>query len=131
MNAPLPVAGGTLTLIRLGIRENLKNGYDVTVMSVISWMRNLFVNQKDREYECWAKCLKNLSPREEIVLMLEQFRDDKATKIRHRRELAAKLGITYNELRLEVQRIKAKSQDCVRKCMSEAAEPHTRRKNGT
>lgn len=104
-----------------GIRENLKNGYDVAAMSVISWIRDLFGNQEAREHECVNKWLINLSPREqEIVVTLGACgQDDKVTRIRHRRELAVKLGITYTDLMSEVQRIRAKLQHCVGKCMSE------------
>ena len=90
-------------------------------MSVISWVRDLFGNKEDREYECLNKCMENLSPRErEIVVSLGACgEDDKVTKIRHWRELAAKLAITYTDLLSEVQPIRAKLQHCVRKCMSE------------
>ncbi len=55
---------------------------------------------EDREYECLNKCLINLSPRQqEIVVTLGACaKEDKVTNIRQRRELAAKLAITYTDL---------------------------------
>jgi len=102
-------------------------------MSVISWIRDLFVKQEDREYECMSKCMEHLSPRErEIAWTLGFQREDhEVENIRQMRLLAAKLGITDNGLMSEVRRLKAKLRHCVRKCMSEAEQlKHARRKNG-
>jgi DNA-directed RNA polymerase specialized sigma24 family protein len=89
---------------------------------MLKWMMTQMRSRKDeeREYECLNKCMENLSPQErEIVLTLGACgADDKVTKIRHRRELAAKLDITYNDLRVEVHRIRAKVKHCVSKCLS-------------
>lgn len=131
----MAIYGRAPALVGLGISENLKNRYDIAAMSVTSRIRDLFVKQEDREYECISKCMENLSPQEQqVVLTLgAQREDDKAASIRQMRELAVKLGITYNDLSSEVQRTRAKLKHCVRKCRSELrdAESHTRRKNGT
>ena len=80
-----------------------------------------FLKNEEREYECLKKCLENLGLRErKIVLTLGACgENDKATIIRHRSELAAKLGITDNDLRVEALRIRGKLQECLRKCLSE------------
>ena len=91
--------------------------------SFIEWMTTQMRSRKDkeREYECLEKCMKSLSPQErEIVVTLGAWRDDdEVTKMQHRRELAAKLGITVKDLRIEIKRIRAKLQHCVSKCLSE------------
>ena len=80
-----------------------------------------FLKNKEREYKCLEKCMESLGLRErEIVLTLGACgEDDEATKIRHSSELAAKLGIGDNDLRVEALRIRGKLQECVRKCLSE------------
>ena len=90
---------------------------------VRNW-RQLFTRppkDEEREYECMKKCWESLSlQQQEIVLELMAHRnDDNARKIRHRRELAAKLGITYSDLRDEVRRMRAEVQECMHKCLSE------------
>ena len=52
-------------------------------MSVTSRIRDLFVKQEDRAYECINKCLESLSPQEQqIALTLgAQREDDKAASI--------------------------------------------------
>ena len=89
----------------------------------MEWMTTQmrFLKNEEREYECLEKCMENLVLRErEIVLTLGACgEDDEATKIRHGSVLAAKLGITDNDLRVEALRIRGKLQECVRKCLSE------------
>ena len=80
-----------------------------------------FLKKERRDYKCLEKCMESLGLRErEIVLTLGACgEDDEATRIRHRSELAAKLGIGDNDLRVEAHRIRGKLQECVRKCLSE------------
>ena len=80
-----------------------------------------FLKKERRDYKCMEKCMESLGLRErEIVLTLGACAgDDEATKIRHRGELAAKLGIGNYALRVETHRIRRKLQECVRKCLSE------------
>ena len=107
-------------------------------MPVISWIRDLFRNQENREhknpeYQCLDKCMENLSPRErEIVLTGAWARGNKVAKIHYRRELAARLGITYTDVISDVPRIKAKLEQCVRKCLNESTRiQHKGEQNGT
>jgi len=85
-------------------------------------MREFFGIRENREYECLDKCWETLSLQErEIVVTLgacDKSGEGEASKIRHRRELAAKLGITDDDLGGEVRRIRAKMKHCVRQCLS-------------
>jgi RNA polymerase sigma factor (sigma-70 family) len=73
--------------------------------------------EAEREYECLDRCMAELSPaRRELVL--EYYRDDRRAKIDHRRELAAKLGVAQNALRIRVHRLRATLQECVSRCLA-------------
>ncbi|MDQ3253520.1 MAG: hypothetical protein M3R15_06380 [Acidobacteriota bacterium] len=73
----------------------------------------------EQEYECLERCLERLSPsgRE---LVLEYYQNDKRAKIDHRKQLAQKLGIAQNALRLRAHRIRATLQQCVQECLQQS-----------
>ena len=75
--------------------------------------------EAEREYECLERCMQQLSPAAR-ELALEYYRDDRRAKIDHRKELAARLGIAQNALRIRVHRIRATLQECVRGCLGQA-----------
>jgi hypothetical protein len=50
-------------------------------------------------------------------LLVEYYRDDRRAKIDHRKELAARLGIAQNALRIRVYRLRATVQECVYACL--------------
>jgi len=53
-------------------------------------------------------------------LILEYYREEKRAKINLRKNLAEKLGIECNALRLRVHRIRTELRPCVLKCLQEA-----------
>jgi RNA polymerase sigma factor (sigma-70 family) len=75
--------------------------------------------ETELEYECLERCMRELTPPNK-ELVLEYYRDDRRAKIDHRKELAAKLGIAQNALRIRVHRIRATLQECVVRCLGEA-----------
>jgi RNA polymerase sigma factor (sigma-70 family) len=76
--------------------------------------------QKEQEYECLETCLDKLSA-ENRRLVLEYYKDDKRAKIDHRKEIADRLGIAPNALRIRMHRIRASLQDCVANCLKQAS----------
>ncbi|MDQ1613581.1 MAG: hypothetical protein QOG00_3512 [Pyrinomonadaceae bacterium] len=76
------------------------------------------VNSEEAEddYNCFEHCLERLAP-DNRHLVLKYYQEDKQVKIDHRRELAVRLGIGMNALRLRVFRIRAELQQCVMDCM--------------
>jgi DNA-directed RNA polymerase specialized sigma24 family protein len=66
---------------------------------------------------CLRSCLETL-PTDQRQLMLEYFEDDRGAKIDSRKQIAARLGIEMNALRLRVFRISAKLEPCVRDCVA-------------
>ena len=54
-------------------------------------------------------------------LILEYYREEKHLKIDHRKELAQRLGIALNALRIQACRIRASLQECVFECLKQSA----------
>jgi DNA-directed RNA polymerase specialized sigma24 family protein len=75
-------------------------------------------DEREREYECLERCMERL-PRESRGLVLEYYRDEKRAKIDHRKELAERLGIAPNALRIRAHRIRVALQRCVLTCLDE------------
>ena len=75
--------------------------------------------ETEREYECLERCMESLAPASR-ELVLDYYRDDRRAKIDHRKELAARLGIAQNALRIRVHRIRATLQECVGGCVGRA-----------
>jgi len=73
-----------------------------------------------RESGCLRQCLDNVPPKDR-ALILAYYMKDKQAKIDHRKELAQKLGILSNALRVKVHRIRATLEDCIERCLDEKA----------
>jgi RNA polymerase sigma factor (sigma-70 family) len=73
----------------------------------------------EQRHKCLEKCIGQLdSESQEIIL--QYYQEERRAKIDHRKELADRLGITLNGLRMRVHRIKATLQKCVFDCVSAA-----------
>jgi DNA-directed RNA polymerase specialized sigma24 family protein len=70
---------------------------------------------------CLDRCLEALAP-ETRNLVLHYYDLQGAMQTRHRQELAAKLGIGANALRLRLHRLRARLEDCVRECLEPGGE---------
>lgn len=70
--------------------------------------------------ECLERCMQQLPP-QEFSLIMEYYQEEKGSRIRTRRELAARLGIPLNALRIRAHRIRAQLQPCVEHCMERSA----------
>ena len=76
--------------------------------------------ESDLEYQCLEQCMQQLSSKSRELIM-QYYRDEKRAKIDHRKELAQKLGIALNALRIQVFRIRASLQQCVFQCVQAGA----------
>ncbi|HEY0171861.1 MAG TPA: hypothetical protein VGB98_12625 [Pyrinomonadaceae bacterium] len=74
--------------------------------------------QTEREYECLMRCL-GVLPESSRELVVGYYHDDRRAKIDHRKELAARLDVAQNALRIRVHRIRATLQECVSRCLAE------------
>lgn len=74
----------------------------------------------ETRYTCLDRCMQTLTP-ENRNLVLRYYEDDKRAKIEHRQELAARLGIAINALRIRAHRLRGVLKQCVKTCMEQAA----------
>jgi DNA-directed RNA polymerase specialized sigma24 family protein len=77
-------------------------------------------SQEDqRELDCLDECMQSL-PAKQRTFIHDYYREEKSAKIEQRRELAARMGIGINALRIRAYRIRAELQKCVRECLEPA-----------
>lgn len=72
------------------------------------------------EYECLKRCMQRLNP-EQREMIVSYYMKEKHAKIGHRRELAARLGIEINTLRVRMYRLRSALQACIKNCLEESA----------
>lgn len=70
----------------------------------------------EQEYECLDRCILQLTP-DNRELVIEYYQNDKRAKIEHRKELAEKLGLAQNALRIRAYRIRSTLQQCLLSCL--------------
>ena len=82
----------------------------------------LLNSMEDAETEdaCLRICMERLTPHHREII-LQYYRGDKQVKIRLRKELSQRLGITLPLLRLKAQRIRASLKKCILGCLAEQA----------
>ena len=71
--------------------------------------------------ECLSSCLQKLSA-ENRKLIVEYFAKEKQAKIDHRSELAKQFGISVENLRVKVYRIRVSLQGCIERCLKSKAQ---------
>lgn len=72
--------------------------------------------EMDRNIECLERCLQKLDA-DSRLLILEYYRGEKRAKIDHRNQLAERLGIAVNALRMRAARVRAALQACIVECL--------------
>jgi RNA polymerase sigma factor (sigma-70 family) len=69
-------------------------------------------NMIDRQLDALEHCM-NVLPPESRELLIEYYKGERGDKIRNRKQLARRLGIPPNALRIRVHRIREKLEQCV------------------
>ena len=69
---------------------------------------------------CLNQCLQHI-PEESREIIIEYYQEEKTRKIECRKELAARLGITLNALRINAHRIRMILERCLRECLAQCA----------
>ena len=72
--------------------------------------------EPDARQICFDRCLENV-PAGNRKLLLDYYQFEGGAKIKHRRELAAKMGIPLNALRIRVHRIRKTFENCIADCL--------------
>jgi DNA-directed RNA polymerase specialized sigma24 family protein len=81
---------------------------------------------EERVQSCFEQCIENL-PTQERELVLSYYQLERQAKIDHRKNLAERLGMGLNALRIRACRIRAGLQECVEGCC--AARDSTAKQN--
>jgi RNA polymerase sigma factor (sigma-70 family) len=71
--------------------------------------------------ECLRSCLQKLR-KDKRELILDYYAKDKQAKIDHRTEMAERLGITVETLRVKAYRIRATLEQCLERCLERMAQ---------
>jgi DNA-directed RNA polymerase specialized sigma24 family protein len=72
----------------------------------------------DARLECVRRCLQALAP-ESSRLVISYYQDEGRNKIEVRKKLAQQLGISPQTLRMRLQRLRAKLEECVGECLGQ------------
>lgn len=72
---------------------------------------------KSERRKCLDRCLDKL-PDESREIIITYYENEKGIRIECRKQLAAKLGVTQNALRINAHRIRMGLETCVRKCLA-------------
>jgi RNA polymerase sigma factor (sigma-70 family) len=75
--------------------------------------------EKERRIECFEQCLRQL-PAESQALIIQYYQAEKRAKIESRAELARRLGIALNALRVRAYRLRAQLDECIQRCLQQA-----------
>jgi RNA polymerase sigma factor (sigma-70 family) len=71
---------------------------------------------RERRFECFERCLGKL-PAEDRDLVISYYQTEQRAKIDNRQAIANSLGISLNNLRVRVHRIRNKLEDCINDCL--------------
>ena len=71
----------------------------------------------DETYTCFEKCLEHLGESDRELLM--EFYATQEHKAENRKELAQRLGISLNELRVRAFRLRQRLKKCIDSCLQE------------
>jgi len=74
------------------------------------------VQEKERLHACLDKCL-NLLAADDKELILDYYRGERNAKIKSRKSLGEKAGVSSNALRVKVFRLRSTLEECVSKCV--------------
>lgn len=71
----------------------------------------------ERRLRCLEECLGRL-PADTGELIISYYEGEEGMKIKNRRRLAQRLGISVNSLRIRLHRTRQKLEECVARCMT-------------
>lgn len=102
------------------VKENLKKAKTQVSLEDVDLQQPITIESPEEGAadieECLQSCLQNLSTKNQ-ELILGYYAKEKQAKIDHRNELAQRLGITVETLRVRIFRIRASLQECIERCL--------------
>lgn len=97
----------------------------IKIRSYVATRRSETNEDVERIHAYLEKCRQRLQDPEDRELILKYYEKDKREKIDHRKQLAADLGITLNNLRMRIHRINGQLQKCIVACLNDAGSSET------
>ena len=73
-------------------------------------------NEPDAMLICFDRCMDSLPP-ESRQLILDYYQEERRAKIQRRQQLADRLHIPLNALRIRTHRIRITLEECIRTCL--------------
>lgn len=113
-------SGYAMGVARLLLLEILKSRQrEQSALTEMGQASEPIVDPDDGEdrLECLRDCLQNLSA-DNRELILQYYQGEKSEKIRNRKNLLDRLGISVNTLRMRALRLRDRLQGCVEQCMA-------------
>jgi RNA polymerase sigma-70 factor (ECF subfamily) len=71
----------------------------------------------ERLFECLEGCLKKLSEEDRLLIVAYYEEGEVGGKIARRQALAERLGMTHNNLRIRIHRLRVRLRRCVNECV--------------
>jgi len=112
---------GDPALYFYGVAKNIYREYLRAPLSTDALPRNAAIavqQSQSQALDCLEKCLQVLPP-ETRKLLLSYYANTGQAKIDDRKRLAVELGIDMNLLRIRTHRIRARLEDCIKRCIGE------------
>jgi RNA polymerase sigma factor (sigma-70 family) len=116
---------GNPKLFFYGVARNLVKEYQKKIKSFVS-IEDLELpvsptqeeegESSEMREDCLRSCLQKLTS-EKRDLVLAYYAKEKQAKIDHRIELARKLGVSTETLRVRVHRIRSTLEECIKQCL--------------
>lgn len=86
--------------------------------------------QNSQEYykqsDCLEKCLQEISPQDR-QLIKDYYQGERDSKLKNRKQLAARMGVSIYDLRIMAHRIRKKLNECMQDCIAQS-EPEENKK---
>lgn len=76
----------------------------------------------EQKYRCLDQCMQSVTPNNR-ALILQYYQEEKQAKIDRRKELAERLGVAVNALRIRACRIRSQLEACVAACLKRELDP--------
>lgn len=103
------------------VKEDIKRGRSQVSLEESEWREPTATQSRgpvtEEMEECLGSCLQKLSPQNR-QLIVNYYAKEKQAKIDHRAELARQFGISAENLRVKVHRMRLSLHGCIERCLN-------------
>jgi RNA polymerase sigma factor (sigma-70 family) len=102
-------------------RDRRRGGLDAAAQRLRAEATPPAASDETPALECLQRCLQTLpAPTRELVL--RYYEEDGIEQVEHRRQIADRLGVGTNALRIRLHRLRARLEECVNACLGPSGE---------